>query len=201
MTTNALLLRELNGTPKQIVFNPSASFNPSAANDLRDGTSGNRTQANMSPANIATNTYYQSAKVDLGPIWAPGYKVRAAIPFQATPTAGNPVDFYWAPSHSSTAANGNPGGVSGSDSAYTGYSSNAAAAIVQLDQIGSFIVTTQVSSADDTNVQIAEVGILVPGERYGTLVIFQNSGASIRNSSVNFHVVFDPIVPEIEAAA
>ena len=194
---NKVLLAEMDGTPKQICFADHATdFNaPTAANDLRKTTDGSQeSDCQLLLETLANAAYRQSTKVDLGADRARRYAVRAAIEFAATPTAGNTVEFYWAPSHSATAGTGNPGGVSGADSAYTGYSSNAAAAIKQLQLIGIMVVTAQATGT----VQIAECGEFEPSERYGSLVVLNNSGAALHSDSAEINIVFDPIVDEVQ---
>ena len=148
----------------------------------------------MDLTSLADSAYRQSAKADLGAVRAPAYKVRAAFEFDAAPTDGDVVSLYWAPSHQSAVASGNPGNVSGVDSAYTGYSSNADSAVKQLDFIGNFICTVQIA----TTVQVAEVGILVPSERYGCLVVRNESGQAFEGDAVESHVVFDPVYIEVQ---
>ena len=193
---NKILLTEMDGTPKQIVFADHANdFSPTAANDLRLSTSGNREDVEMQLASVADTAGRQSDKADLGTDRAMTYQVTAAIEFASSGlTAGEVVEFYWAPSFSSTAATANPGGVSGSNSAYAGYSSNLIDSVKQLDFIGYMSVTGQAT----TTVQIASIGILAPAERYGTLVVKNESGASLHSDDVEMHVVFDPIVNEIQ---
>ena len=190
-----VLVQEIDGTPKQIVFaNHAGDFAPTASNDLRDATAGNRTNVELALASLANGSYRQSAKADLEVNRAEEYAVRAALEHAATPTAGNRWDLYWAPAQSSTAANANPGGASGSDAAYTGYSSNADASVLQLQYIGSFITTAQATAT----IQVAYVGRFRPIERYGSLVIKNGSGAAHHTDDVEAHVVFDPIIPEIQ---
>lgn len=193
---NKVLLDEQDGTPKQIVFADHATdFNPTAANDLRKTTDGTQeTDVQFIFESVVNNAYRQSTKVDLGATRAPAYKVRAALEFAATPTAGNTVEFYWAPSHSATAGTGNAGGVSGADSAYTGYSSNGDASVKQLMLIGVMTVTAQATAT----VQIAEVGWFVPPDRYGSLVVKNASGATMHSDSVEMNIVFDPVYEEIQ---
>lgn len=187
--TSKLLIREQDGTPAQICFRDSTDFSPTAANDLRVGSP---TLVQWLFESVTNNSYRQSTKVDLGAARAEKYKVRAALEFGATPTAGARVNFYWAPSGSSTAGTGNAGAVSGADSAYTGYSSNGDASVKQLDFIGSFVCTAQATGT----IQVAEVGEFSPSERYGSLVVKNASGATMHTDSAEHHVVFDPIVPE-----
>jgi hypothetical protein len=186
------LVQEMDDTPPQICFaDVGNDFSPTAANDLRKGTD---TECQLSLASVADSAYRQSAKVDLGEHRAQAYMVRAAFELAATPTAGDVISLYWAPSSSSTAATGNAGGVSGSDAAYTGYSSNADDSVEQLVHIGDFICTVQAT----TTVQVAEVGMFMPSERYGSLVVRNESGAAFHSDDVECHVVFDPIVDEFQ---
>lgn len=176
----------------QISFADHAGdFSPTAANSLEQGTP---TDVQLSLASVADTAARQSAKVDLGATRAALYSVMAAFELAATPTAGEVIELYWAASPDSTAANGNPGGVSGSDAAYAGYSSNLAASVKQLLFIGSFICTVQVT----TTVQIAYVGVFSPPERYGSLIVKNESGAAFHSDDVECHVVFNPIVDEIQ---
>jgi hypothetical protein len=181
----------MDGTPEQICFRDVTDFSPAAANDLRESTP---TLANFDLTSVTNNSYRQSAKVDLGAKRAVVYRVRAALEFATAPTAGNVVEFYWAPSPSPTAGTANPGNASGSDAAYTGYSSNADASIKQCDFIGNFICTSQATGT----IQVAEVGILCPSERYGSLIVKNASGATLMSDAVEMHVVFDPIIDEIQ---
>ena len=192
---NKILVQASDGTPKQMVFaDVGGDFSPTAANDLRDGTAGNRTDTQWASASLANGSYRQSAKCDLSTDRAPSYVARMAVEIAATPTAGNLIELYWAPSYSATAGNGNPGGVSGSDAAYTGYSSNADASVRQLQYIGAFICTAQATAT----VQVGIVGVFEPQERYGSLVVKNSSGAAFFTDDVEIHVVLDPIVPEIQ---
>jgi hypothetical protein len=187
-----ILLPEMDGTPKQIVFK-SSSYSPAAADDLRITTDGSKESPYaITLASVANAAARQSVKADLGAKRAPAYKCRAAFELAATPTAGLTISLYWAPSPFSTAGYGNPGGVSGTDAAYTGYSSNIAASLQQLDKIGDFICTAQATST----VQIAEIGILEPTERYGSIVVYDNSGAAFHSSDANISIVLDPLPPE-----
>lgn len=188
---NKVLVRAVDGTPAQICFRDSTDFSPTAANDLRIGSP---TLVQWNFESVTNTSYRQSTKVDLGDPRGQRYKVRAALEFAATPTAGQVVDLFWAPSGSATAGTANAGAVSGADGAYTGYSSNADAASKQLDFIGSFVCTAQATAT----VQVAEVGVFEPTERYGSLVAKNSSGASTHSDAVEMHVVFDPLVPEIQ---
>jgi hypothetical protein len=190
MATSKQLYTEMDGTPEQICFADHAGdFSPTAANDLRFGTP---TSGQFAIAGLASGSYWQSAKVDLGENRALSYKVKAALEFAATPTAGYTCDFWWVPSSSGTAGTANAAGASGSSASYTGYSSNAAASVKQPVYIGSFTCTAQVTAT----VQVAEIGILDPDDRYGSLIMLNGSGAAIHSDDVECHVVLSPKIPE-----
>lgn len=188
---NRILTPAADGTPVQICFRDSTDFSPTAANDLRIGTP---TYGQFLFESVANGSYRQSTKVDLGALRAPRYKVRAAFEFGATPTAGNLVTMWWAPSSSATAGTGNAGAASGSDSAYTGYSSNAAASVLQLDFIGCFVCTAQATAT----IQVGEVGVFEPTERYGSIIVLNGSGATMHTDSAEHHIVLDPLMDEIQ---
>lgn len=191
-----LLVNEMDGTPKQIVFRKPTTFSPSSSVDLRKTTdSSQELYVDIDLTSLAGNAARQSNKVDLGQKRAPQYRCRAAFELAATPVAGQTVELWWAPSHTATAGNGNPGGVSGVDGAYTGYSSNLDASIVQLEYIGAFTVTAQAT----TTVQVGVVeGMFTPTERYGSLVVYNKSGAAFHSTADKIHIVLDPIVVEAQ---
>lgn len=191
---NKVLVQEMDSTPDQITFADFATdFSPTAANDLRHASAVD-TECQLLLAALADGSARQSTKVDLGADRAIEYSVRAAFEMAATPTTGHIIELYWAPSQHATAANGNPGGTTGADAAYAGYSANLDASVLQLICIGAFICTVQVTPV----VQVAEIGIFSPPERYGSLVVKNESNAAFHSDDVESHVVFDPIITEIQ---
>lgn len=189
---NKILITEMDDTPSQICFADHANdFNPTAGNDLRKGTD---TEVQIQLVSVADTEARQSAQVDLGANRAQVYKVRAAFEMAATPSDGALIELYWAPSSSPTAATGNAGGVSGSDADYTGYNANLASSVRQLDEIGPFQCTVQVTAT----VQIAEIGRFSPSERYGSLIVKNESNAAFHSDDVECHVVFNPEIPEVQ---
>ena len=191
---NKILVLEMDSAPDQITFADfGGDFNPTAANDLRHATAVD-TEVQMALAGVADGAAWQSTKVDLGSLRAKEYHVRAAFEMAATPTAGDLIELYWAPSQHATAANGNPGGASGASGAYAGYAANLAAAVLQLIYIGAFVCTANATAT----VQVAEIGIFSPPERYGSLIVKNESNAAFHADDVECHVVFDPIIPEIQ---
>lgn len=197
MATNKVLRKPLDDTPPQIAFaNFAGDFNPTAANDLRVGAD---TQAELVLLNLANAAAAQSAKVDLGAIYADEYGCVACIEMQvAAATDGATVDFYWNHSGIVTAGTGNMGAASGAAAAYTGYSADLATALRQLTRIGSLTLT------DDAvdSIQVGFVGILRPIHRWGSLIVVNNAGQVICDTDdVEAHIVLGPIVPDIQAAA
>lgn len=170
-----------NGTP--IVFADSTDHAPAAANNL-----GTRTHQ-WDFTGVTNNSARQSDKADLGATRAEIYACFAALEFATAPTAGNVVEFFWAPSPSGTAGTGNPANVSGADSAWTGYSSNVDASKLQLQRIGDFVCTAQATGT----VQVAFVGYLRPANRYGTLVAVNKSPVTMHSDAVEMSVLLQPL--------
>ena len=139
----------------------------------------------------------ESTKADLTATWAPNYAVHAAVEFATAPVTGETFDFYWAPSVSGTAAQGNPGFVVGATGAYTGGVATIAEGLKQLMFIGSLVCSADAT----TTVQVAMIGIFSPPTRYGTLVGFNNTSDSVHSDVVETAVSFTPIIPDIQAAA
>lgn len=172
-----------------IVLADTTDHSPSANNNL--GTRTNQIDLTSLGAAAAR----QSAKFNFTANRALLYRMTAAIEFATAPAAGETVDFYMAFSPSATAAVANPGGVSGSDSAYTGYSSNLADSLKQLTYIGSMVLTVQAT----TTVQIAPIGVFSPPHRYATLVVVNNSAAdAFVADAVEMSVLIEPIDTQIQ---
>ena len=169
----------------QIVFANTAEHSPSTNNNL-----GTRTDQIDLGGTVGTLTARQSDQVDLGASRAFGYSVVAAIEFATAPADGDTVDFYWAPSNNATAAVANPGGVSGADGAYTGTAgSTITESLAQCMYIGSLSCTNDAT----TTVQIGYIGSFMPPERYGTLVVYNNTGVSYHSDAVEMSVSLTPM--------
>lgn len=171
----------------------AGDFAPAAGTKLETGTP---TDVDLATASVSDAAAVNSDKVDLGATRAAQYSVDAAIEFAATPTAGSTVDLYWSPSPISAAGNGNPGKPDGVVGAYTGDGAGTVAESVKQMQFIGFFVSTDLPTA--TGVQVAHVGIFTPSQRYGQLVLVNNSGAALHSDDVETHVVMTPIVDEIQ---
>ena len=148
---------------------------------------------------LAIDGARQSAKADLGASHAALYSVDMTVEMALDVTAGGSIDLYWSQSHDATIAIGNMGGTSGADAAYTGYSTMTMdEGLRQMDFIGSLQLGV---NNDLDGVQIGHVGIFSPVQRWGCLVVHNNSDQATHSDSVEFAVRLTPIIPDIQAAA
>lgn len=145
--------------------------------------------AAITMTSVANGAARESVKIDMGATIGQLIAVKAEVEIAATPTAGATVDLYWNPSDSATAGTDNCGGCSGTDAAYAGYSSNLVASLKQLVFIGSLVTTAQATAT----VQKGFVGTFRLPQRYGSLVVVNNSGAAIHSSATNIQFIFTPI--------
>jgi hypothetical protein len=194
MATNKILQEY--GT--QLIFADHATdfvypaTDPLAANNITLSTN---TEVQMNMSVIANGAYWQSAKtatlVDTGTAWPIEWTFGACFEHAATPAAGTNMTLWWNPSPNSTAANGNSGGCSGSDAAYTAAGTN------QLMLIGTMILRNNV-----TNIN-ANIGTIVMPYIYGSLVVQNNSGVAMvaDGDADNIYVVATPRITHIQAAA
>ncbi len=156
------------------------------------------TDVQLDLTDLADGSARESAKVDLGANRAPAYSVMAAFEFETSPlpTAGDVVELYWAPSPIDTAANGNPMQIDGVDAAAPSGIGTLAELVKLCDFIGNFIVS---NDGTGEGVQVGSVGILVPKERHGILIVKNEAGnaAAFHSDAVESHVVFNPITENI----
>jgi hypothetical protein len=141
------------------------------------GSLGTRTDQ-INCGGLTAGSARQSDKFDFGASFDGEYVLAVSIEWASAPAAGETVDIYLGYSHSGVAGTANPGGLSGADSAYGGYSANQADALKQLVYAGSMVATTNATATVqiDTN-----VSTFVPRDRYASLVVVNTS------ASDNFH--------------
>ncbi len=182
------------GTP--IILGNTAAHDGSvaAANNL-----GNITDE-ITCSDLAAGTARQSAKFDFGANIDLEYILAACVEWEVTPeiAAGETLEFYLAYSSSTTPANANPGGVSGSDSAYTGYSAGALAdSIKQLDLIG-VMTMDNVITTDQAQIDMA-IATFAPRQRYATLVVYNKAAsAALHSDMVETSFVLQPLVLQLQ---
>lgn len=152
------------------------------------------TDVQIDTTSLADTAGRESAQADLGATRARRYSVMASIEFAATPTTGTLVELYWAPSPDATAANGNPMNIDGVDAAAPSGIGTLAELVAVCQLIGSFICTNDATTA----VQTAWVSTFSPAERYGILIVKNESGAAFHSDAVETHIVFNPIVDEVQ---
>jgi hypothetical protein len=147
-------------------------------------------------ASVADGAGRQSDKVDLGSTRAATYEVLGCVDFTGeTPTQGATVDYYWAPSTSTTQANGNVLGNSGADGA-------APDGALGTPTVSDFVAACQFIGSlvvhDGAAVQNGFVGRFSPSSRFGQLVVVNNSGDAFEADDVEMHQVLNPIVDEVQ---
>ena len=177
---------------QQILFNNSATYDPTALNALEIGGNGNATDVAFDFTGILTLEARASAKADLTATRAPTYAVQAAVEFATAPVTGETVDFYWAPSVMSTAAEGNPGFVTGSDADYAGGVAELAEGLKQLMFLGSLVCSEDATTA----VQMGHIATFAPPTRYGCLVAVNSTADTTHSDVVETAVAFTPIIPQ-----
>lgn len=144
---------------------------------------------------ISSGAARQSEKADLGANRAKQYRVFVGVEFATDPADNNRIEIWWAGSPSSTAGNANPGGVTGSDADYTGTAgSSLAESLQQLEYLGSLVLTND----NTTVVQYGYVGVLQNPDRYGSVVLFNNSDDALHSDAVEMLVALIPIADEIQ---
>jgi len=172
-----------------IVLADTTDHSPAAANDL-----GTRTDQ-IDLTSLGAGAARQSAKFDFGANRDLEYMMTVAIEFATAPAAGELVEFFLAFSPNTTAANANPGGVSGSDSAYAGYSSNLDDSLKQLKRVGVLVATVQAT----TTVQIANIGVFIPRHRFATLVVVNRSaGDAFVADAVEMSILIEPNTLQVQ---
>jgi len=171
-------------------------FSPTAAYNLEQG---GHTDVQLQFASVAAAAAVNSTKADLGATRAARYNVVCVLEVASgAAVSGETVDFYWAPSPDSANASGNPGGVDGVDGGYTGTGADSLAdSLKQLIYIGSHVATTD-DTADSPEVQIGQVAVFSPPERYGCLIVVNNLTGAFHSDDVEMHVVFNPIIDEVQ---
>jgi hypothetical protein len=178
----------------QLRFCVSGSFSP--ADSATNWTIGSPTNVTLTQSGLANGAGRQSAKFDFGSTRAAAFECLAAADFtDETPTAGGTIDYYFAPSTSTTQADGNVAGNSGADGAAP---DGALGSITLAEFLKQCIFIGSLVTHDGAVVQNGFVGILRPTSRYGQLIVVNNSGDALEADDVENHVVLNPIVDEFQ---
>lgn len=165
---------------------------PGTAKTIKNsGGSAAITLASLANYTSETTGARQAATLDLGALWAQRWRINADFELAATPMAGTAIELWGSFSNATGAGVGN---TSGSDAAYTGYSSNNSASLKHLELLGAHICTAQATAT----VQKSQVGIFFPKGRYLNLVVFNKSGAAFHSTDTNQVITLTPLEESIE---
>ena len=152
------------------------------------------TDVQIDLTSLADGSGRESAKFDFGATRARRYSCMACIKSDISGmTAGQTIDFYLAPSPDATAANGNPGQIDGVDGAAPSGIGTLAELVLVCQYIGSLVCENT-----SIGIQVGYVGTFEPPERYGILIVRNNSGDAFEGDAVEHHVVFNPIIDEVQ---
>ena len=152
------------------------------------------TDVQIDLTSLAAGAGRESAKFDFGAKRAAHYSILATLEFATAPVTGEVVNLYLAPTSNSTAADGNIQSIDGVDAAAPSGHSTLKELTDACLWIGSLIC-----SADATiTVQNMSGGIFVPPERYGILIVVNDTSDAIHSDAVECNIVFNPIVDEIQ---
>jgi len=197
---NEILIQDVDGSSlTQIRFFVTGSFSP--VDPATDWTIGTPTDVVLTLTAVADTEARQSTKVDLGALRAARYEVFGCVDFTGeTPTDGEVIEYYWAPSTNTTQANGNVAGNSGADADAPGGALGSITITQFVKQcifIGNLIIHDGAGGGGGV-VQNGYVGTFSPPTRYGQLIVKNESGDVFEADDVEMHQVMNPIVDEVQ---
>ena len=179
----------------QIIFADHATdFAGGTAKTSLEVATATDVQLDLTDLADATSNGRESAQVDLTAARAARYSVMATFEFAATPTTGDIVELYWAPSPESTATDGNIMSIDGADAAAPSGIGTLDELVAACQNIGNFVCTNDATPS----IQTAYIGTFSPAERYGILIVKNESGAAFHSDAVETHIVFNPIIDEVQ---
>lgn len=178
----------------QFRFFVSGSFSPADAGT--NWTIGTPTDVALTLSAVADGAGRQSAKCDLGSTWPAVHECFGCVDFTGeTPSATGSIDYYWAPSTSATAGNGNVAGNSGGDAAAP---DDALGSITLAEFLKQCIFIGSLFTHDGASVQNGYVGRFRPPTEWGQLIVVNNSGDAFEADDVEMHQVLNAIADEIQ---
>lgn len=178
----------------QIRFFVTGSFSP--ADPATNWTIGSPTDVVLTLAGVLNGAGRQSTKVDLGATRADLYELLGCVDYTGeTPVVGQTVEYYWAPSTSSTEANGNVAGNSGADGDAP---AGALGSITLAEFLKQCLFIGSLTVHDGASVQNGLVGTFAPSSRFGQLIVVNEGGDVFETDDIEMHQVMNPIVTEIQ---
>lgn len=190
MTTNTVKIK----TGTVFTFR-SASYSPTAINDIDPAGS---TTVDLTLSSIVAGAAKHSDQFDFGEPRGQRYSLKAAIEWFAAVTSGGTVDFYMVYSNNATVTDGLTGRefTDGVDGAVVTTNATVAEFVAQLHYVGSFV------NNGYAGVQIADCGIFSPRDRYGSLVVVNNTDATLCGTDdIESCIVMSELNDDIQAAA
>ncbi len=127
----------------------------------------------------------KSDAVDLGSAFGPRYRVQLETKFATAPTAGKPIEIYWASGYDTGSYDGS---VAAGDGAFTDTDLNR-----QLHLIG-------VAYADNSTNAQQQSWVFYPPSRYGVLVVY-NGGDQALSATPGDHVItFTQLIDQYQSS-
>lgn len=178
----------------QIRFFVTGTFSPVDAGT--NWTVGVPTDVVLTLSAVVDAAGRQSDKVDLGATRAKRFTVFGAVDFTGeTPAAIGQVDYYWAPSGITTQGSGNVAGNSGADADAPG---GALGSITLVEFIAQCQYIGSLQTHNGVSVQNGYVGTFSPSQRWGQMIVVNNSGDAFEADDVEAHTVMNPIIDEVQ---
>jgi len=147
----------------------------------------------ISLGGIATTAARQGAKGYFGDPMARAYSVEFAMDTATAPTVNTAYNLYMGLSSQSGLADGNPGGLLGIDSAYTGIATaEISESVSQLDHIGSLVVVDVANKVQRSHF------VYSPSLPYGCPVVVNDTNQTSGKDAAA-RIKFIPIIDQAQA--
>lgn len=132
----------------------------------------------------------EGVKADLGASFAHAWAIELDVETGSAPAAGVTAEVYFGYSQSSTAANANPGDLTGADADYAGINSNEVETLR-----GGFDGPYVLTLADDSGAsdQRGFIGKIYPSQRYIIPVCLNLSGVTLVADGVEMYLALHPL--------
>jgi len=170
-------------------FDTASPFLPATAANSLILTAQDPTEVDMDLTGVAASGgARESDKTDLTTPRASRWSVDACLEFETAPADGGLVEFYWAASPILTAATGNPGGLTGTDAAFT----DTVGILGQFQWVGNLLLRNNV-------INIGHVGVFSPVFQHGILAVVNQGSTALRSTATAMdetHIVMTEIIDE-----
>lgn len=148
-------------------------------------------------AALASTEARQGAKADLGNPRAEVYEVTFRLEWDVAPADGGSASLFMAPSPSADAGVCNPGGVSGTDAAYTG---TAGSTIAESLQQCDFVC--KLPATNDAAPIVQQITVKYsPSAQYISPIVIDEGGQALEGDDIEMSITMIPIPYRIQAAS